>query len=85
MAYYIFTQGRYTYAGWALLETVKRPALAKEVFRNYRGRIDPSEVEMVMIKAVSLHEANTKLERKAELVAGFYPERAAQDLQGYRE
>ncbi len=38
---------------------------------------------MVMIEAVSIHETNTKLKRKAELVARFYPERAAQDLQGY--
>lgn len=85
MAYYIFTQGRYSYAGWALLETVKRPALAKEVFRNYRGRFDRSAVEMVMVEAASIQEANAKLNRKAEPVAGNYPDPALYESQGYRE
>lgn len=83
MAYFIFTQGKYPYAGWALLETVESPVLAKEVFWNYRGRIDRSEVEMVMVKASSLHEAHVKLEHKAEPVAGNYPDPAAYDSQSY--
>lgn len=84
MAFYIFTQGRYSYTGWALLETVKRPALAKEVFQNYRRRIDRSEVEMVMIEAASIHEANAKLRLEAEPVAGSYPEPAGYDSQRCR-
>lgn len=85
MAYYIFTQGRYSYAGWALLEAVERPAVAREVFRNYRGRFDRSAVEMVMVEAASPDEANSKLRRKAEPVAGSYPSPAVYDSQGRRE
>ena len=83
MPYYLFIQGKYSYAGWALLETVKRSALAKEVFQNYRSRLDRSEIEMVMVEAANIHEANAKLQRKAEPVAGNYPEPAAYDSLGY--
>lgn len=83
MAYYIFTQGRASATGWALLETVNRPALAKEVFRNYRQRLECSEVEMVMVEAAGIHEANAKLKRKAEPVAGSYPDPAAYSSSGY--
>ncbi len=85
VAYYIFTQGRYAYAGWALLETVERPAVAREVFRNYRARMDRSAVEMVMVKAATLREANAELERRAEPVAGGYPDPAVHNPRGYRE
>ena len=61
MAYYIFAQGRYTFGAWELLETVERPDLAKEVYRNYRQRLDPSAVEMVMVRAKSEVEAKKRI------------------------
>lgn len=75
MTQYIFTQGRYSHAGWKLLEMVERKTLANEVYRNYRRRLDRSEVEMVMVEAASIEEANAKLKRQAEPVAGSYPAR----------
>lgn len=62
MAYFIFTQGKYTHALWELLETVEREELAKEVYRNYRQRLDPSAVELVMVRARSEAEARERIQ-----------------------
>lgn len=62
MAFYIFAQSTELYAEWVLLESVKHPERADEVFTRYRQRIDPASLTLVMIEAPDVFEARRQIQ-----------------------
>lgn len=62
MAFYIFTQGERTDSGWELLETIKRPDLAKEVYGNYCQLLSAqAAVKLEMVEAATAKKAKSEL------------------------
>jgi hypothetical protein len=63
MAFYIFTRGERANSEWELLETIKRPDLAREVYSNYCQLLRVrATVKLEMVEAVTARKAKSELE-----------------------